>query len=198
MSCMLHCRPRLVSSRNMTSSVHTFAHPHSVFCDCRPNNHCTPTPLTPSPLTRPLHSGMDVFFSGGGGASSWVVCSSMFALRASGLPGQCVSTPSAADSHNVLQNVKNQHKRLFSAKTCESYAEFLRAVRMFESCSLQGCAWNPCYAKHTPLKSTHLSLTCPSSHREHEPLYRPPYLFTPSRCSMYSVHRGMDCISESQ
>lgn len=61
---------------------------------------------------------------------------------------------SAADSHTVLQNVK----RLFS-KTCESYAEF-ESSEDVETCSSVR-AWNPCYAKHTPLKSKYLSLTLP-------------------------------------
>lgn len=188
---MLHCRPLLLSSRKVTSSVHIFAHPHSVFCDHRPNNHCTPSW---SPQTLLLRSRTDLFFSSSVSSECddrlivWVV---VFLYDCSqGLWAAwsvCVHS-SVADSHTVLQNVKTKTKAF--QQEVWIMCRILRSVRMFETCSTVH-AWNPCYAKHTPLKSTNLSLTSPFSNREHELFHRPPYLFTSSRCLMCSVQTGV-------
>ncbi len=82
----------------------------------------------------------------------------------------CVHS-SVADSHTVLQNVKTKTKAF--QQEVWIMCRVVRSMRMFETCSTVH-AWNPCYANHTPLKSTNLSLTSPFSNREHEPFHRPP------------------------
>lgn len=185
---MLHCRPVLLSSRKMTS-VHRFAHPHSVFCDHRPNNHCTPSwPPWPhccaprwtfsSAAVCPLSVTTDWWV--------WVVCFSQGVWAAWSV---CVCS-SVADSHTVLHNVKTKTKAF--QQEVWIMCRTGRSVRMFETCSTVH-AWNPCYAKHTSLKSTILSLTSPFSNCEHEPSHRPPHLFTSSSCLLYRLDRGCCC-----
>lgn len=167
----------------MTSSVRTFAHPHSVFCDRRPNNHCSPS--RSPPLHRPCCCALGWTSCS---AAAWrVMCVYVFALRASGPPTQCV--PPSADA-TPSSRMWKPRQRLFSKKNAEYMLKFESSEDVWNT-RVESLLCTP-----PPTKIKLFISNLPFSNSEHEPSRRPPYPFTPSRGLMCSAQRRMHFMSD--
>lgn len=140
---MLRCRPSCPAGRRRPLYIHL----HMVTVYSVSADQTITAPYLDHPRPCCCAQGWTLYFSGRvssecDGRPMSVGCV-FLALRASGLPGQCVSTPQQVTAYTVLQNVKTKTKA-FQQKVW-IVCRILRSMRMLETV----CVWNPCYANHT-------------------------------------------------